>query len=239
MIRKYSVIALLSCLIAFSGFGQETSTETQKRRGLPNIPGSFVLELGLNRTLDSPDTFDIGFWGSRSFNLYYQVDKRILGSKFSFHPGVGFAFERYKLVNSYTLALDGENAVLVPATDFVPGIKKSMLVTNYLDVLAEFRFRTNPDDPVRSFRASIGGRAGYLYDAFTKIKYKEDGETKKIKNNQNFNLNSFRYGAFVKVGAGNFTIFGYYNLSPLFKSDEGPNATEMTNMTIGISLSSF
>lgn len=220
--------------------GQDTPPAQEPiRRGLPDLPGSFVVEFGFNQTQNAPDTFDIGFWGSRTVNVFYQFDKRIGNSKFSVHPGLGFSFERFKLKNNYTLASTVSTTELVPADDVYPGIKKSMIVTNYLEVPVEIRFSTRPDDPGRSFRVSVGGRVGYLYDSFTKIKYSEEGEVKTIKDKQNYNLRKFRYGAFFKLGAGNLGLVTYYNLTPLFDDDEGPEQTEMSTFTIGLSLSSF
>lgn len=219
---------------------QEPAPTTERsRKGLPDLPGSFVLEFGFNQTLDAPDTFDIGFWGSRSLNVFYQFDKRIGNTKFSVHPGFGFSLERFKLKNNYTLASTASNTELVPAGDFYPGIKKSMIVTNYIEVPLEIRFSTKPDDPRRSFRVSVGGRIGYLFDSFAKIKYSEDGEVRTIKDKQNYNLRKLRYGTFFKIGAGNIGLITYYNLTPLFEDDEGPEQTEMSTFSIGLSLSSF
>ena len=241
MIRIFiAVWMLIGLFIAHSSFCQDsTAKQERKSKGLPSIPGTFLLEFGFNQPFDTPEDFDIGFWGSRTANVYYQIDKRIGKSKFSVHPGIGFGMERYKFKNGYTLALEDDLTVMIPASEKYSGPRKSMLVTNYLDIPVEIRFSTNPNDPGRSFKASVGGRFGYLFDSFAKVKYSEDGETKKIKDKQSFNLNDFRYGAFVKIGAGNFSIFGYYNLSPLFSTDKGPEGTEMSNFTVGLSLSSF
>ena len=90
-----------------------------------------------------------------------------------------------------------------------------------------------------------------MYDAFTKIKYEEYGDVKKLKSKEDFNLNRIRYGLSARIGIGNFSLFGYYNLTPLFKDGKGisdisgtpPNTTAVKNdfntMTIGISLASF
>jgi hypothetical protein len=138
---------------------------------------------------------------------------------------------------------------MISATDAgIPGIKKSHLITNYIEIPLELRYSTNPDDPARSFKISVGGRIGYMYDSFSKIKYKEDGEVKKIKNKEDFNLNKIRYGLSARIGVGNISLFGYYNLSPLFEEGKGLSdiistensvKNDFSTLTIGISLASF
>lgn len=128
-------LLLLAAFLCSNTMAQESSDTPQpSRRSLPDLPGSFVLEFGFHRALDAPDTFDIGFWGSRTVNVYYQLDKRIGNSKFSVHPGIGLSLERFKLTNNYTLTSTVSETQLIPASDLYPGVKKSMLITNYIDV---------------------------------------------------------------------------------------------------------
>ena len=211
----------------------------------PNIPGTIVLELGLNSALDAPSRFDLALWGSRTVNVYYQHELRIAQSKFSLVPGIGLSLERFKFKNGATLGYDAEDSLklFIPSETGMTELRKSQLVTNYVDVPLELRFSSNPSDPGRSFKLSIGGRIGYMYDAFTKQKYREDGETKQLKDKQNFNLTRFRYGVSARLGIGNFSLFGYYNLTPLFEEGKGPYqnnvATDFQTVTVGISLSAF
>lgn len=245
--QKFTIILVVAALLSplFSKAQENNSKSVQKNQGKPNIPGVFVVEFGFNQPQNKDSLFSIGFWGSRTFNAYYQYEIRLFKSKLSFLPGLGFSLERYKLKNYGTLAYTTDDNTqvttldIVPSYQIYPSVRKSMIITNYLEVPLELRFMTRPEDPNRSFRASIGGRVGYLFDSFTKIKYKEDGEKKVIKDKQDFNMNKLRYGMFTKIGIGNFAVFGYYNITPLFKKNEGPHATEMQNMTIGISLSGF
>ncbi len=241
--RKLAAITIFTVLL-IPAFGQDTTTPNPKKTGRPDIPGTFTLELGVNSASGSPSTFDIGFWGSRSLNVYYQYEMRILKSKFSFVPGIGFSFERFKFKNEYTLDYNGSSLIMVsPQTAGRTNTKKSQLITNYIEVPLEICFRTNPEDPARSFKASVGGRVGYMFDSFTKIKYKEDGEMKKLKDKQDFNLQKFRYGVSAKIGVGNFSLFGYYNLTDLFQKDKGilenSQVKNFNTVTVGISLSSF
>jgi hypothetical protein len=236
-------------LISLATFAQtETPTKTSRR---PDIPGTFALEFGFNRDLSGPDQFSLNFLGSRTVNLYYQYDFRILNSSFSFVPGIGLSLERFKFGNENTLAYDENDlesiVMLTPADAGFSGLKKSQLVTNYIDMPLEIRYSTKPDDPARSFKISVGGRIGYMYDSFTKIKYKENSEVKKIKNKEDFNLTKFRYGLTARIGVGNFSLFGYYNLTPLFEEGKGLSdisaessvKNDFSTLTIGISLASF
>jgi hypothetical protein len=257
MINKLAGILLLSA-ISFSAISQTAQTgETKKTYARPDIPGIFTLELGGNRALNAPSEFNLGLWGSRTFNVYYQYEFRILKSNFSFVPGIGLSLERFKLRDEdvlnyhkdkrqYNTPILNRDSVLIyrPSQHLIPSLRKSMFVTNYVDVPLELRYTVNPDDPNRSFKVSIGGRVGYLFDSFSKIKYKENGEMKVLKDKQNLNTTRFRYGAMFKVGFGNFSFFGYYNLSPLFKNNkglyqDGKYFNEMNTFTAGISLSSF
>src|SRR5690606_5368089 len=151
------------------------------------------------------------------------------------------SLERFKFKNGATFGYDAEDSLklFLPSETGMTGLRKSQLITNYIDVPVELRFTSNPSDPGRSFKASIGGRIGYMYDAFTKLKYREGGETKQLKDKQMWNLNRFRYGISAKLGIGNFSIFGYYNLTPLFEDGKGvydkETTTDFQTATVGIS----
>jgi hypothetical protein len=266
MIRKLAAITLFITL-AISVLAQSTENSTPAKSKRPDIPGTFTLELGVNRLTEKPNELKYGFWGSRTLNTIYQYDMRIAKSKFSFHPGVGLSMERFKLLSSKqyfsndtvsyvtpTLAYDGiGNTTFLPSANYIYdddslaqinwassfSLKKSMVALTYVDVPLEFRFSTMPDDPARSFKVAVGGRVGYLLNAHTKIKYKEDGDLKNLKNTQHYNINRFRYSAYMKIYLGNFGIFGYYNLNPLFEDGKGPMKTQAQSYTVGITLSSF
>jgi len=250
----HKIAALLILLgTSLSVLAQTETTKKVSRR--PDIPGAFVLEFGFNQDISSPDKFALNFWGSRTANIYYQYEWRIMKSSFSFVPGIGLSLERFKFNNEYTLDYDPNDfnsIILIPPSDTgLPGVKKSQLIANYIDLPLELRYNTNPDEPARSFKISVGGRIGFMYDSFSKIKYKEEGEVKKIKNKEDFNLTKIRYGLTARIGIGNFSVFGYYNLTPLFEEGKGlsditgtpPNTTSVKNdfntITVGISLASF
>ena len=208
----------------------------------PDIPGNFLIDIGFNGVTDPPKNFTPGWFGSRTVNLYYYYPIRFGKSKFSFTPGIGLGLERFKFKKAYFVAdtlRDGDYELVANVRKdsiIYKGLKKSFLGQQYLDVPLEFRFSANPDDMARTFWVAIGGRVGYLFNPYTKLKGKEDGERYVYKNKRNHGQSELRYGPSLRVGIGNFNWFGFYNLSPLFAKNKGPENTTMTTFTVGISI---
>ena len=237
------------CLLTVTAFSQEKTKKVYK----PDIPGSFLIDFGFNTGLGKPQNFVQGAWGSRTLNIYYHYPIRIGETKFSYNPGGGFSFERFKFTNNNTLIYQPDNSYYIlddPTKTYLQSgsVSKSMLVANYFDLMpVEFRFDSNPKDLSRSFNFSIGGRIGFLMEAHTKLKYSLNGVSETRKDKQSNGLNSFRYGVYTRVGIGNFNFFGFYNISPYFATNKGPynntqtdlTHTTMNTMTIGISINGF
>lgn len=243
-------VLVLFLVISGTVVGQEKNVKTVAR---PNIPGSFMVDLGVNQALGKDSTWKQGFWGSRTVNLYYQYPIRFGRSKFSFNPGMGLSLERWKfkdgamLIDLPELNASGQRIdpqieqynLLSPIRVYPALASKSMFVTNYLEIPLEFRFDTKPEDIARSFNVAIGGRVGYLIDAFTKVKYKYNGETVKVKDKYNHGLTEFRYGVYTRIGIGGFNWFGFYNLTNMFEKGKGPQGKDINTFTVGISVNGF
>ena len=244
--RSFAVWVVLS-LISMSVLAQE------KTVARPNIPGSFMVDLGINRALNTDSTWKQGFWGSRTVNLYYQYPIRIGRSNFSFNPGIGLSLERWKFTNNAMLIDTVERVgnqvsteqverfnLLSPRRVYGQLATKSMFVTNYLEIPIEIRFDTRPEDIARSFNVAVGGRVGYLLDAFTKVKYENDnGDNVKVKNKLSHGMSPLRYGIYTRIGIGGFNWFAFYNLSEMFESGKGPNGRAINTFTAGISINGF
>lgn len=233
---------LLVVLISNAVIAQEDT-----KKGRPDIPGTLLMDFGFNFMNDAPSSMDTKFFGSKTFNLYYQYDIPLGESKFSFHPGIGIGVDKYHFENLVTLNhrqnTNGDYVTVIDTlTNLFPNASqfaKSKLASTYLDIPVEFRFHTNPYDKSRSFKVGIGGRVGLRLGSHTKVKYTEDGNTIKFKNNQNFDMNNIRYGTTVRVGIAWFNLFYYHNFSELFKSGKGPEGTKATSYTIGLTIAGF
>jgi hypothetical protein len=237
--RLYSMLLVLLLCFGFAAQAQESQKPKVYR---PDIPGNFLIDFGSSGTVGAPANFGLGWWGSRTINLYYYYPIRLGKSKFSFNPGIGLGLDQFKFKSGYFVADSLKDGAFEMVPNFrddstvYRGLKRSILGQHYLDIPLEFKFSLNPEDPNRTFWVSVGGRAGFLYNPFTKIKHKEDGETIVYKNKFFHGQDKFRYGPSMRIGFGNFNLFGFYNLSPLFAKDKGPDKTTMTSFSMGISI---
>lgn len=214
-------------------------TNTAQAGASPDFPGSLVMEFGFNFLTDYPDDMELGFFGSKAFNIYYMYEFQIGNSAFSFNPGFGVGLEKYSFDNNVTLGRSDAGAVVLNELPETWDVKKTKLAANYFDIPLELRFHVNKNNFRKSFKIGVGGKAGILFDSHTKIRYKEDGDAKIIKNKESFDLSRFRYGVQGRIGIGGFSLFYYQELSELFKDGEGPEATTATPFKVGMSLAIF
>jgi Outer membrane protein beta-barrel domain len=108
----------------------------------------------------------------------------------------------------------------------------------YLEVPIELRFSSNPSNMNSGFKAAIGAKVGTIIDAKTKAKVDRDadgygGYIYKVKDKQFFN--SYRLAGTLRLGYGNFTAFGTYTFTEVFKEGNGPLG--IRPWTIGLCLS--
>ena len=238
----------VSTLGIAQGNGDKEKREVEERKinPRPDLLGSLIFDLGFNfLSSEAPDNMDIGFWGSKSVGIYYYFNKKLGNSKFSINPGIGLGLEKYKFDKDVTLSYvtdsAGQRELAIVGLDSLIGdfnFKKSKLAANYVEVPAELRYHVKQDQD-GGFRIVLGGKIGILYSAHTKVKYKESGTTKKLKLNDDFQLNLFRYSVYGRVGWPGFMIFYDLSLSDLFESGNGPEQTTTNPWKIGLSLTIF
>ncbi|NJO25617.1 MAG: hypothetical protein HC867_07440 [Bacteroidia bacterium] len=117
--------------------------------------------------------------------------------------------------------------------------KKYKLVSAFLEAPVELRFASDPLNNKKSFKAAIGLKIGALVDIHTKGKTWEDKNgatlnnyTEKIKNRSYFNKN--RLVATLRLGKGNFSLYGNYQLGSLIREGLGP---DIKPYSIGLTIS--
>ncbi len=116
-------------------------------------------------------------------------------------------------------------------TDF--GLIKSKLAVTTLNLplmaALDFQDKKGRD----AFRIGAGGFVGYRLGSHTKIKYKDEGRTRKDKDRGGYNLEDFQYGLQGTIGIRGLDLFAKYHLNDLFQNNSGIQAQ---TFSFGISL---
>jgi hypothetical protein len=106
---------------------------------------------------------------------------------------------------------------------------------SFVNVPLLLEFNTS-DKPHKSFHIAAGVIGGYKLTSRTKREYEIDGAAVKEIKKDDYNINPFRLDATVRVGYGDFTLFGTYSLTTLFERNKGP---ELYPFSVGIRIMPF
>lgn len=171
---------------------------------------------------------------SYGFNGYLCYDFPIKKSKLSFAAGLGVSTSSVYL-DQQVIALTDTGA-LGAAARFRPDtakFKRYKFNTTYLQAPFELRFFSNTQNRNKGFKAAIGLQVGTLLGAHTKALTSVAGTNVKEKLDTKRYVSNWNFAATARVGWGNFSIFGSYNLTNVFKDNSGP---PITPMAVGICL---
>ena len=166
--------------------------------------------------------------GSTNFGIHlFPTEINLIRNKVNLKTAVTFDNNRYSFRDNIIVVPDQPTLTLIEdSSDY----RKSKLISWYAQVPLMLNFQTSPDNHSRNFHLSVGGYAGLLLSGRTKRKGDEIG---KIKQQDDYNLNPFRYGLTGRIGYNNVEFYCNYNLTSMFDEDQGP---EIIPVTFGISL---
>ena len=214
-----------------------TKAEKKKKRNVQ--VDIFALDLGVNLPMVD-----------NSINLPQELEGFETNTWKSTHVGMHFIPMKFNLIRNHVNLLTSidldvtkfyfqNNLRLVPRQDEMTFIddsidySKNRLTSTYLQIPLLLNFQTAPHRSSRNFRLSVGGYAGVLLGANTKVKSEQFGKTK-IRDD--FNLERVRYGLTARVGFSFVELYANYNLTSLFRKDQGP---DMTVVSAGVKLIQF
>ena len=207
--------------------GKADSTKSKTRKTKPIWAG---IELGVNSYLDNKgdfnladgkENFELKLNKSVSFSLnFLQKNVQLGHSNVWFFTGLGVTWNNYRFDDDIKLS-NGNFTNAYHDTTAGVSHQKSKLVASYLTAPIMFEFFTSRKYK-NAFHMGVGGTVGLLIGSHTKNKVEIDGETKKLKDFGDFNLNPFRYGFRVAMGYGRLNVFADYYASTLFKDKKGP-----------------
>lgn len=228
---KYLLAGLLLFSFAFNTKAQE-SNQTKKAFSMPSRD-YVMIQLGTEQWTNAPDSIKMTTLG-RVFNAYICYDFPIAKSNFSFAAGLGMGTSNIYFKNQVLNISDTTPAIqFLPET--TPAYKKYKLSTAYVEAPFELRFFGNKNNRNVGFKAAIGLRVGALISAHTKGKYTLNNKPIVDKVITKRYIDTWRYATTLRLGYGNFSIYGAYNISNLFRANSGPE--NIRPVQVGITLS--
>ncbi|GHE37234.1 outer membrane beta-barrel protein [Sphingobacterium griseoflavum] len=181
--------------------------------------GSFSLSAD-NQFLDYSKASNFGFDVA-------QVGLRF-NDLFKIYVSTGFEWNYLRLKND--IILDTKEVPLTYAeseTDY----RKNVFTSTYLRLPLTFEFRSRKNRHGDRAKIAVGAMSGILLKGTQRLKSEEFG---KQKFRDNYNLASFQYGAFARVGYKSMGLFAKYYLNDMFENS--PNQQSLNNFTFGLSL---
>jgi hypothetical protein len=201
----------------------------------------FMIQFALNGWQGAPDSIANRIGGlQRSANVYVMLDRPFKGNQqLSIAGGIGIGTTNIYF-EKMNVQIGSTNTVLpFVRTDTGNNYKKYKVSTAFLEVPLELRFMKNPSKPNKTFKAAIGVKFGTLLNAHTKGKnlLNSTGNTISTRTDKVGSKNYFngtRLAATARVGYGNFTLFGAYSFTGIFKDGVAEN---MKGIQAGLTIS--
>jgi opacity protein-like surface antigen len=188
-----------------------------------------MVDFGWNNWLQKPDSVKTKGFGYQ-FNAYLCYDFPIKKTKLSFAAGLGIStnvtyLNQEVMRNTDTAAATANQVRFVPDTAH---FKRYKFVTTYLQAPFELRYFGNSNNRNKGFKAAIGLEIGTLLGGHTKASTSVNGTNVKYKVDTKRYITPWNFAATARVGWGNFSAFGSYNLTNVFKENAGPPITPIT-----------
>lgn len=245
---KKFLFIVTAILISYFSFAQDSTSHSKKKKDWSKVKltgranDHFMLQYGMAGWAQRPDSIKTsGF--SRSFNFYVMIDmpfKTDPRLSVAFGPGIGTDHIFFEKTN-ITIANHTTNLRFQNVSD-TNHFEKTKLVSAFLELPIELRFSSNPETG-KGLKAALGIKIGALADIHTKSKNWVDKNGKTIsgfsdkfvqKQKDKYFFNSKRLVGTMRVGYGNLSLYGAYQLGSFVKDGLGPSVKPFS---IGIALS--
>jgi hypothetical protein len=198
----------------------QTTSMTPKKTSYSMPSRDYVmLQLGYENWANVPDSVKIGGLG-RAANVYLCYEFPIQKSNFSFAAGAGVSTSHIYLKNQEIVLNDTLPYIQFKAES--ANYKKYKYATTYLEAPFELRYFENKENKNIGIKAAIGLKVGAVIAAHTKSKETVNSKPIVEKVSTKRYLEAYRYSATARIGYGNFSIYGQYAISNLFKVGSGP-----------------
>ena len=147
---------------------------------------------------------------------------------FKMYVSAGFEWNYLRLKKN--IILDTESTPLAYAPSDI-SYKKNIFTSTYLRTPLSFEWRGRRNKNGNRPKVAFGAMTGILLKGTQRFKSEEQG---KQRFKDNYNLASFQYGAFARVGFGSLGVFAKYYMNDMFENS--PAQDNLNNFTFGLTL---
>lgn len=203
----------------------------------------FMFQVGYDGWASAPDSIRTTGIG-RHLNIYFMLDKPFkTDPRFSVGLGVGVGSSNIFFDKTYVDLKGGFNQSQATFRDVseTDHFKKYKLTTVWAEAPIELRWISNPLRSDRSWKVAIGAKIGTMFSGYTKGKDLQNKDGQSLFGNKYIQkekdrkyLNNIRLAPTMRIGYGNFTVYGAYQLTSLFREGQGP---AVRPFSIGLALS--
>lgn len=187
--------------------------------------------------MDKPNEY-LDLNHSRSINLQlnlFQKNFHIYKNYVNLVTGFGIEWRRYMLDNKTHLDADTSYTWGMIDSTNTYTYKKNLFKSTMLQVPLLLEFNTSKKAS-KSVHIAVGAIGQFMVNSKTKQKFEANGfDFQKIRKD-NYNMNPFQVKAHASIGYSGFTVFGEYNITPLFESKKGP---EVYPFVVGVRVIPF
>ena len=239
MKKSLLFLGLLSFAVSMSAQENPTPEKKKTTLDLSNRPNDhLMIQFGLAGWSGLPDTINkTGF--SKSFNVYFLFDFPFkTNPHLSIAIGPGIATDHIVFSGVTVGIRDNYKEIKFTNSVDTNHYKKTKLATAYLEAPIEFRYSA---DPVHGKKLKLAGgiKIGTMINAHTRnTKFQNSNENlindAVVKESSTKFFNKNRISVMARFGLGHVSLFGSYQLTPLFKDGLGP---VVKPYSIGITLS--
>lgn len=225
----------------YNGIDSKENAMDTNHKYYNRTTSDLVIAAGFNNALSEGQSLndsDFKLAGSRFFEIGYAWKTRVFKETnwLRFRYGLSFQFNGLKPTDNRLFVEDGNETYL---EEFALDLDKSKFRMDNLVVPIHFEIgpstKIETEDHLhfstyKMFKIGFGGYAGFNIGERQKLKYKEDGDKVKEKLKNNYNTNDLVYGLSAYLGWGGATLYGKYDLNPIFQD---PNQ-ELHNFSLGL-----
>ncbi|HMK26433.1 MAG TPA: outer membrane beta-barrel protein [Chitinophagaceae bacterium] len=236
------ILSLSACtLFTMVVFSQDTLVTPKKKSTIDlsnRANDHFMLQLGYTKWAGMPDTINAKGL-SKSINVYFMFDFPFkTNPRLSIALGGGIGSDHILFTKTYVGIKDPTPSIRFTNQSDTNNFKKTKLATAYFEVPVELRFSSEPMTG-KGVKVALGVKVGLLLSAHTR-NTKFENKANAIINDYIMKeaskrfMNKTRISGMARIGYANFSLYGSYQFTPLFKDGLGP---KVNPFSIGLTLS--